>query len=370
MRRAAGDERVVNLAGGLPAVAQFPRAALAKGFLRVLAARGSPGLQYGWPEGQPSLRARIADRLRQRAPAARLTADDVIITNGAQQAIALAVQLLARRGDRIAVEPACYPAALELFRDRGLDLIDLSDGQARARVTYVMPALGNPTGTALDRAARARLLARPGWIIEDDAYGDLTFDEVVPPLLAERRRRIVYVGTFSKTLCPGLRVGWIVVPPALRERALRLKQSEDLQAGSLAQSVVDDYLAHHDFDARLIAHRRYYLHRARRLARAIHHALPAFRFEFPHGGFCLWVETPEPVDEVALLHAAVAEGVCYDVGSAFQTDPARQALTRMRLCYSAEAPDRFDEGARRLARAWRRVQRQNCEQTTLLVEDR
>jgi 2-aminoadipate transaminase len=351
VREAAASTRVLNLGGGLPAEAQFPRRPLAECFLRVLAARGSPGLQYGWPEGQPSLRARIVQRLRARSPSIDVTPDDVVITNGAQQAIALAVQLLAPPGAAIGVEDASYPAALDLFRARGLRPERLGPG----RVSYVMPTLGNPTGAALGAQDRARAAALGSWVIEDDAYGDLRFAGPVAPLLGARPKRCIHVGTFSKTLCPGLRVGWMVVPPSLRRRALRLKQGDDLQASSLAQAVVDDYLAHNDFEARLVVLRRYYRRRATALARALRRALPSWSFAFPEGGFCLWVDTNARVDELALLRAAVEEGVSFDVGSAFQAFPAPHAPTRLRVCYSSAPADRFDEAARRLARAWRRV---------------
>ncbi|MDB4979390.1 MAG: hypothetical protein JWM82_142 [Myxococcales bacterium] len=350
-REAAASARVINLGGGLPAEAQFPRRKLAACFLRVLAARGSPGLQYGWPEGQRSLRARIAERLRARAPSVDVTADDVIVTNGAQQAIALAVQLLVPPGGGIGVEEASYPAALDLFRSRSLVPRRLGPGL----VCYVMPTLGNPTGGAISDRDRALAVKDGTWIIEDDAYGELRFAGPVAPLLGARPKRCIHVGTFSKTLCPGLRVGWMVVPPSLRRRALRLKQGDDLQASSLAQAVVDDYLAHDDFEARLVVLRRYYHRRATALARALRRALPSWSFAFPEGGFCLWIDTNARVDELDLLRLAVKEGVSFDVGSAFQAFPDEEAPTRLRLCYSAATPARFEEAARRLARAWRRV---------------
>jgi 2-aminoadipate transaminase len=347
-RRAAATPGLIPLAGGLPADRQFPRAALAASFLRVLDARDGAALQYGWPEGQGGLRARIAARLGARVGAA-VSADDVIVTNGAQQAIAIAAASLARPGDAIGVEPASYPAALELFRVRGLRLVPLGE----ARVSYVMSTLGNPTGRALDAPGR-RAAARGRWIIDDDAYGELAFEGRTAPLWQGRRGRVVHVGTFSKTLCPGLRVGWLVVPEALRARALRLKHGDDLQANSLAQAVVDDTLAHIDFDARLAVLRRYYRSRAARLARAIRRALPAWSFAFPEGGFSLWLEADGRVDDARLLRAAVDEGVSFDPGSTFE-GLRDQGPTRLRVCYSAAAPESFDDAAARLARAWRRV---------------
>jgi 2-aminoadipate transaminase len=264
------------------------------------------------------------------------------------------VQLLSRPGEPIGLDAQSYPAALELFRARRLPAVAVEQGRA----AYVMPAIANPTGLAMSPAARAALRSRQLPIIEDDAYADLRFDGAGPaPLLADERARghTFHVGTFSKTLCPGLRVGWLVVPPRLRRRALRLKAIHDLQSNSLAQAVVDDYLAHHDFDARLVLLRRFYRRRASRLAQAIRRALRGWRFAFPDGGFGLWLEADAVADEVRLLEAAIAEGVSFDAGSQFRRASAAGDPIAMRLCFSLAPPGLFEEGVRRLARAWRRV---------------
>jgi 2-aminoadipate transaminase len=229
-----------------------------------------------------------------------------------------------------------------------------------------MPAVDNPRGVSLPAPARQALLAGRVPVIEDDAYADLLFAGPAPrPLLAEAPGQVLHVGTFSKTLCPGLRIGWLVVPPRLRRRALNLKEGSDLQAGSLAQAIVEDYLTGGgdgpgvDFEGRLVRLRRFYRARAAKLARAVRAHLPEWRFQPPAGGFSIWLEAPASADEVselALLDAATAEGVTFDPGSLFRPDRAPGPLA-LRLCFSAAAPDSFEEGARRLARAWRRVSR-------------
>jgi 2-aminoadipate transaminase len=351
VRRAAASSRVINLGGGLPSAVQFPRAALASSFFRVLGVSDGFALQYGWAEGQESLRALVARRLIARG--ARVTADDVIITNGAQDAISIATQLLLRRGQSIGVEATTYPAALDLFRERGLRPVSLGQGRA----CYVMTSLNNPAGTALDAEVRASLLARGVPIIEDDAYGDLTFDgKTAPLLLSAAPGRTYHVGTFSKTLCPGLRVGWLVVPRAYRKRAVTIKEANDLQANSLAQAVVSDYLRHADFEQRLDVLRRFYRRRAALMARAVRRELPSWRFRFPDGGFCLWIDTDARVSERRFSELALEEGASFDAGSAFTASPA-QGPTRLRLCFSLAAPETFERGVRRLARAWARATR-------------
>lgn len=348
-RRASVSPGVINLGGGLPSEAQFPRKELAASFLRVVSAPRSAALQYGWAEGQASLRARIAARLNARG--ARVAPDDVLITNGAQQALSLATQLISRRGGTIGVEAATYPAALDLFRQRGITPVSLEAGRAH----YVM-TVSNPLGQPLAPEARAAVLAAPGAIIEDDAYGDLLFTGKSPPLLlAESPERTYHIGTFSKTLCPGLRVGWLVAPPSRRDRARRLKEAEDLQANSLSQAVVSDFLAHDAFEERLAVLRRFYRARAGRLARAVRRALPSWEFQFPAGGFCLWIQADARADERRFLEAALREGVSFDAGSSFEPRRRANQPARLRLCFSFEAPARFEDGARRLARAWARV---------------
>jgi len=354
-RRAAATPGLIPLGGGLPSAVQFPRAELAASFLRVLTKQGTPALQYGWPEGLESLRRWVAEWLVARGFHG-LTAADVIITNGAQQALALATQVLARPGQSVAVDPQSYPSALDLFVSRDLQRVPLTSPK-NAHVYYVMPAVANPGGGTMNDAARAALLARRRPVIEDDAYGDLLFAGSAPaPLAVSDPERVFFVGTFSKTLCPGLRVGWLVVPSRWRRRALHLKQAADLQSNSLAQAVVDDYLARHDFERRLPVLRRFYRRRAERLASAVRRAIPSWRFELPAGGFGVWIETDAAVDERRFLQTAVEERVSFDPGTGFEAWPTRGPTT-LRLCFSLARPAEFEEATRRLARAWRRAAR-------------
>jgi 2-aminoadipate transaminase len=169
------------------------------------------------------------------------------------------------------------------------------------------------------------------------------------------------VGTLSKTLCPGLRVGWLVPPPADRMRALRAKRDADLQAGSLAQSIVREYLAHEDWGARLARARAFYAGRAERLARALRRRLPSWRFRDPEGGFSIFVETDLEGDDARLLATATRAGVSFDPGRLFRVDE-RSSPIALRLCFSTVSPRDLDEAARRLelaAIAFARARRAN-----------
>jgi 2-aminoadipate transaminase len=371
-RRTAGDPRVIGLAGGLPSEAQFPKRELARSFLRVLEHTGTPALQYGWAEGFESLRELVASRLRARG--APVSAGDVIVTSGAQQAIAIALEALCKPGDRVGVAPETYPAALDLLRERRLLPVVSTTG---VRAHYAMPAVGNPSGVGLDARTRAALLAGGAPVIEDDAYADLRFGGAAPrPLLAEAPKQVFHVGTLSKTLCPGLRIGWLVAPAHFRKRSLRIKQGSDLHASSLAQAIVADLLGATpgggglDFEARLVRLRRFYRARAAALGRALRTHLPGWHFSAPEGGFAIWARADldpsarsgrrgvaeKAFDEKAFLEAAAAEGVMVDPGSMFRANRSVEPMA-IRLCFSAAPPAKFEEAVRRLARAWRRVRR-------------
>jgi 2-aminoadipate transaminase len=353
-RIAAARPGVISLGGGLPADELFPRGALARAFVRAMREPQATALQYAWPEGREQLRAWIAARLRARG--AEVSADEVIVTSGAQQALAIASQLCFRRGDTIGVDAETYPAALDLFRTRG--------GRPRRGwhgdvcCFYAMPAIGNPRSRAMDEGDRRSLLSRDLHILEDDAYAELRFDEAVTrPLLAERRARVWHIGSFSKTLCPGLRVGWLVPPPAWRDRATEVKHASDLQASSLGQTILELFLERDDFDARLVRARRFYAARAARLLRAVRRHLPSWRCDEPEGGFALFLETNEPGDDQTLLETATRRGVSFDPGRMFRPDNASSPLA-LRLCFSYVHARDLDEGARRLARAWEEYRRE------------
>ncbi|HWP08359.1 MAG TPA: PLP-dependent aminotransferase family protein [Polyangiaceae bacterium] len=349
-RRCVARPGVLSFAGGLPAAATFPLAALAT----ALGETERDALQYDWPEGREGLRRWIAARLRQRG--ADVAADDVLVTSGAQQALDIAVQLTLPERRRVAVPEACYPGALELFSAAGAELVGTAE---EADLYYAMPAVENPMGRALPRAERAWLLGRGSLILEDDAYAELRFDDEPPPapLLAAARDRVLHVGTLSKTLCPGLRIGWLVTPPRLRDAGRRAKLRADLQGNSLAQSIVERYLEQEDYDGRLVSLRSRYSRGADALMGALRRHIPECNFEAPEGGFSLWVTTPEAWDEVEVLRAALAHGTSFDPGSSFRRDGAKRPFA-MRLAFSTLAVDEMEEAAKRLARAFRDLSRQ------------
>lgn len=352
MRACAADPRVIDLAGGLPSPAQFPRRALARAFVTVLGQRAPAALQYGWPEGSPALREWVAARLGSRGAA--VSPGDVLITNGAQEALGIAARLAARPGARIAVDTETYPGALDVFRAHGLEPVT---DPASADLVYVMPAVSNPRGTGLGAAERERALASGRPLLEDDAYAELRFDGPAPRvLLADAPRRVWHMGTFSKTLAPGLRVGWLVPPRRYLTRARAVKHDSDLQANGLAQAILEQYLASEDWDARLVRLRRFYEARASRMVRAVRAFLPDWDYQEPQGGFALWVTAPRGFDELAFLRTAIACGVSFDPGSQFRADGDDRS-GGVRLCFSFVDARLLASGVERLGQAWKRFVR-------------
>jgi 2-aminoadipate transaminase len=355
-RMAAARTDVLSFAGGLPDPEIFPRAALTRAFLRAIGHSGAPALQYGWPEGRPALRELIASRLRARG--CSVHADDVLVTSGAQQAIAIATQLIFGRAKMVRLDPETYSGALELFRARGLDITLEAH---RASGAYVMPQIDNPRGQTMNQNVRRELVAqarrRELWLIEDDAYADIVFaGEPGKPLLAEVPESTFHIGTFSKNLCPGLRVGWLVAPRPFREGALEIKRESDLQANSLAQSILEEFFADDDFEGRIAKARRLYRRRAARLARALRQYLPRWTFEEPKGGFSIWVDTGRPGDDADFLKQALAHGTSFDPGSLFRVGEGPTLCVR--LSYSCLAERSIEEGVKRLAAAYRSFARE------------
>lgn len=305
-------------------------------------------LQYGWPEGDEKLRLWLATRLCSNG--AGISRDDVVVTSGAQQALAIAVDLLLQPGDEILVDERCYPGALDLFRRAGARPTTAWTPQTRA--AYVMPGCSNPQGLGVTEQRRREILLGNVPVIADEAYAELRFDHGRERLLLnDARERVWHIGTFSKTLCPGLRVGYLVPPPAQLAKVCEMKRNADLECGGLSQSVLSEFLSHDNYDARLARTRRLYESQAHKLVRALRRRLPSFRFKEPEGGFTVFVETDCVGDEVALLEKATEHGVCFDPGSMFCPD-ANPSPIAMRLSFSSVSALWMDEAVSRLERAW------------------
>jgi len=343
-KQAAGREDVIGLAGGLPADDLLPREQLSRA-LAEAATVNSDALQYGWPEGAPELRAWVARRLSARGAA--IDPARVIITSGAQQALAIAASVL---GDRtIAVGTATYQGALEAFGGRAV--------VTGADVRYVIAGVSNPQGTV--QLPADELLGSARELIVDEAYTELRFDgRVLPPLLAAAPDRVWHVGTVSKTIAPGLRVGWLVPPATRLDAAIDEKHKADLQTASVSQAAFARLIGDVDYDALVTTARTSYAGRAAALSESLHRHAPGLSFTEPAGAFSIWIELDEAGDEIELVETALAEGVMFDPGCMFRPTGLTSPRAAIRLSYSNAPVESFDDGVRRLGRAlarWRQV---------------
>lgn len=365
--KVAEQPEVRSFAGGLPAPEAFPADALADAHARVLARAPSAALQYSTSEGFGPLRDWVAHRLSREGAAT--AADDVVITSGSQQGIDLVARVLLDPGAVVVTEDPTYLAALQVFRaaeaqvlgvasdEEGMRLEALAQVLATrpVRLIYVVPTFANPTGTTWSRARRAGLLAlAQAWgvpILEDDPYSALRFSGTAQPSLAslDTDGLVVSLGTFSKLLAPGLRLGWARVPEALRRPFVIARQASDLHSSTLSQRVLVDLFEHFDLEAHLERLRTLYSARARAMGAALDSFPSGTRFRTPDGGLFFWVELPEDLDATALLPSAVTRHrVAYVPGAPFfLTAPKRNAL---RLNFSNCSPVDIDDGVRRLGR--------------------
>lgn len=363
---------VISFAGGLPAPELFPVDAIARSAQAVLATDGPAALQYGVTEGLPALREWIRDYL---ASTERLsvTADDIVITSGSQQALDLIAKVLLDPGDIVLTENPAYLGALQVFQAYEARVIGLASDEhglqpaalqafletasVRPKFLYLVPNYENPTGVTLAIARRAeivRLAARFGVpIIEDNPYGALRFSGDALPALASfsEAQNCVYLGTSSKILAPGLRVAWLVATDrALREKITAAKQAADLHTSSFTQRIVHHYVAQPGLlDAHVENLRNVYRRRRDVMLTALERELPTgCTWTRPDGGLFLWVTLPSAIDATDLLQAAARAKIAFVPGAPFWVgEPVRNSL---RLNFSNATEARIEEGIARLGR--------------------
>ncbi|MCX4764100.1 PLP-dependent aminotransferase family protein [Streptomyces sp. NBC_01275] len=359
---------VINFAGGLPAPELFDRDGVAAAFRHVLEEVPGQALQYSTTEGEPALREALAARTSVRGLATE--ADELLVTTGSQQALSLLGAALIDPGDTVLVEAPCYLAALQVFGLAGARVVAVpadADGpdpdalaelvvRERPKLFYTVPTFQNPTGRTLPAARRAAIssvAARHGlWIVEDDPYGELRYDgERVPWIAAhpDARDRTVLLGSFSKVMAPGVRLGWLRAPAQLRRACVVAKQAADLHTPTVNQLAAARYLAVSDLDAHVARVAGVYRERRDAMAAGLADALPeGASWELPEGGMFLWARLPSSYDTTALLPRVLEQDVAYVPGAPFYAaEPDRSTL---RLCFVTQTPEEIGEGLRRLGR--------------------
>ncbi|MFE9421501.1 PLP-dependent aminotransferase family protein [Kitasatospora sp. NPDC006697] len=358
---------VISFAGGLPAPELFDAEGLRAAYDRVLTERPQQALQYTITEGDPALRAAVAARLTARGLATG--PEELLVTTGSQQAIGLLATTLLEPGDTVLVEDPSYLAALQCFGLAGARVLAVptdEDGvdpaalaelvrAERPKLLYLVPNFQNPTGRTMPaerRRAVAEVAAREGlWLVEDDPYGELRYSGEPQPWLAglpAAADRTVLVGSFSKVLAPGLRLGWLRAPEALRRACVIAKQAGDLHTSTVDQAAAARYLADRDLDAHLAKVTAAYRERRDALLAGLPEALPAgSAWNRPDGGMFVWARLPEGLDATELLRTAVEHDVAYVPGTPFFAGPGDPAT--MRLSFVTHTPEEIREGLRRLA---------------------
>ena len=370
---------ILNFAGGLPSPETFPIEAMRAACATVLA-EGSvvakPSLQYASSEGLPELRQWVSAELGKQG--ATVSPDQVLITTGSQQGLDLIAKVLIDKGSRLLVESPTYLGALQAFTPMqpAVESIDSDSGGVcpsalrealqkgeRPRFIYLLPNFQNPTGRTMDEARREAVIAvcrEHGLpIVEDNPYGELWFDAPPPkPLLARWPEGVVYLGSFSKILAPGLRLGYIVAPPALYPKLLQAKQAADLHTPGFNQRVVAEVIKDGFLDQHVPTIRaRYHAQRDAMLAALARELGPTgAEWTQPVGGMFVWVRLPERLNAQALLPKAVDAGMAFVPGAPFYAgEPDARAL---RLSFVTSTPEQIDKGMAALGRV---VQQAMCE---------
>lgn len=363
---AGAREGVISFAGGMPDSGLFPTDAFRRALNEVIREEGESLLQYYPVGGYPPLRRYLATYLLRFGLEAR--PEDILIVNGSQQGFDLIARTLLDPGDAVAIEQPTYPRAMQVFRSFGASLLPVDRDAAGPRVDaferllerqvpklfYCQPCAHNPTGLTIRRDVAARLLAAAARhqvpIVEDGFDGSLYYGERPPaPLKAlDRDGVVVYIGTFSKVLFPGLRLGWLVAPAPLADRLRAAKQLADLHTSALLQASVHRFCERRLLDRHAARIAGEYRRRRDALVSALKRRMPEdVTWTEPEGGFSLLVTLPAGLDAGALLPRALERGVAYTPGAAFWVDGGGERT--LRLSFSSVPGGTIDEGVRRLS---------------------
>lgn len=356
---------IISLAGGLPSPKTFPVDAFARAAATVLAEDGPAALQYAASEGLPALREAVAQWLPWDVDPAQ-----VLITTGSQQGLDLVAKVLVDEGSRVLVETPTYLGALQAFTPMEPTIVSVaSDDEGplvedfavaaghdsgRARFMYLLPNFQNPTGRTMSEARRAALVAKADELgvplVEDNPYGDLWFDQPPPaPLTARNPEGCIYLGSFSKVLAPGLRLGYVVAPKAIYPKLLQAKQAADLHSPSFNQRLVAEVLKDGFLERHVPTIRALYKRQRDAMHAALERELASLGVTWsrPDGGMFLWARLPEGMNAIDLLPEAVERNVAFVPGAAFYAEaPDTRTL---RLSFVTASPAQIDAGIKALA---------------------
>lgn len=362
---------IISFAGGLPAEEFFPLDAVSEAFKRVVGG-GKSALQYGLTEGYKPLRESLCKRMA--AKNMLVTPDEMLLTTGSQQAIDLLTRVYIDEGDVILVESPTYLAAIQVFQAKGAKIYSVdsdSDGMIledlaakiakhNPKMVYVIPTFSNPAGRAWSLERRQGLLdicrGADVLILEDDPYGEIQFDEneSYPTVYSLGGKaeggNVVYTSTFSKTVAPAFRTGWVMGDESIIRQVARFKQSADLHSSTIDQQTLYHLLEHFDLDAHISLIREQYQDRMKFMSGLLAELnWPGLKWEEPKGGMFIWVELPEQINAAELLKIAVKEGVAFVPGATFYAENPQH--NTMRLNYTHTDKETTVLGMKKLAKA-------------------
>ena len=356
---------IISFAGGLPSPKTFPVEAFAAACETVLRTDGRAALQYAASEGYRPLCEWVAASMPWD-----VSADQVLITTGSQQGLDLVAKVLIDEGSTVLVETPTYLGALQAFTPmepnivsvdsdaEGVDVDDLLKKATGARFLYVLPNFQNPTGRSMSEARRAALVAAAKTaglpIVEDNPYGDLWFDQPPPkPLTARNPEGCIYLGSFSKVLAPGLRLGYVIAPKAIMPKLLQAKQAADLHSPSFNQRMVSEVLKEGFLDRHVPTIRALYKSQCHAMLEALAQEMAGLDvvWNSPDGGMFLWVRLPAGMNAVELLPKAVDKGVAFVPGAAFYATEADPRT--LRLSFVTASEEQIHIGIAALAQAIR-----------------
>ncbi|WP_129780844.1 aminotransferase-like domain-containing protein [Peristeroidobacter soli] len=350
---------IISFAGGLPSPETFPVDRLLASTESILKTAPMPALQYGPTEGYLPLREWIA--ARHSTASMRIDPADVLVTTGSQQALDLLGKILIDPGSRVLVETPTYLGALQAFSLSEPNFVSVpSDEQGPqpemltndllhgARFMYCLPNFQNPTGRRMPLARREQLaqvaIDAGLLIVEDDPYGALSYDgEVLPTLKSMMPEHVVYLGSFSKVLTPGLRVGYLIAPQALHRKLVQAKQAADLHTPSFTQRIVYESVKDGFLDSHIPKIRQLYGQRCDVMLAAMREHFPrGVTWNRPEGGMFIWVTLPSGIDSMELLSKAIAQNVAFVPGEPFfASQPQKNTL---RLSFVTVSPERIQRG--------------------------
>lgn len=363
------DKEIISFAGGLPNPISFPKEELRESMNRVITEKGDSAFQYATTEGHGGLRELIANRYVSRY-GLNVSADDILITTGSQQALDLVGKVLINENDKIGVEVPGYLGAIQAFSmfqpkfvgveltNEGLNIEDLKKklNENDLKFLYTVPNFQNPTGltyTKNNRKMVAEVMREHNtFLIEDDPYGELRFSgEDAPYIATYGLENSIIFGTISKIITPGMRIGWICTKnKELMGHLVTAKQASDLHTNYFAQCTIYDYLTHYDLQSHIEEIKQLYLKQSTAMINAIGQYFPSdIAYTKPEGGMFMWATLPEGMYSDALFERAIKKKVAFVPGNPFYTD--NQSVRTMRLNYTNANEDMIYEGIQRLASA-------------------